>query len=237
MDTSKSDFDAHKLGEIAAVACFFALTCSVMATLFTHVSPATVLPVCVGGLLGFGAADFISGIVHWLADRYGSPQTPVIGATFITPFREHHEDPTDITRSDFFMTTGHTAMVVIPVLLSTYGLSLNAATGPVFMLHSTITAMCIFLFATNLFHRWAHLEEITPAIRWAQRLGLSLSKEHHAVHHAFPHDVRYCITTGLFNPLLDRIDFWSRMEALILRLTGIEPYRDPEQMAQPIAAP
>ena len=35
--------------------------------------------------IGYLAADFVSGLVHWLADRYFSPDTPVIGSTFIVP--------------------------------------------------------------------------------------------------------------------------------------------------------
>src|SRR5215208_153170 len=41
--------------------------------------------------LAYLAADFLSGLVHFLADNFGSYDTPIIGPNFIEPFREHHD--------------------------------------------------------------------------------------------------------------------------------------------------
>ena len=38
-------------------------------------------------------ADFVTGVVHFLADTFGSPETPCLGPMFVRPFREHHDDP------------------------------------------------------------------------------------------------------------------------------------------------
>jgi len=43
-------------------------------------------------VLGYLAADFLSGFAHFLADNFGSYDTPIIGPNFIQPFREHHTD-------------------------------------------------------------------------------------------------------------------------------------------------
>jgi sterol desaturase/sphingolipid hydroxylase (fatty acid hydroxylase superfamily) len=52
----------------------------------------------------------------------------------------------------------------------------------------------------------------------APETSLILSKEHHDVHHASPYDTYYCITVGVWNPLLDRIRFFARTERLLRRI-------------------
>src|SRR6186713_3356886 len=54
---------------------------------------------------GMCLADFVSGLVHWSADTYGSPTMPIFGG-FVRTFREHHADQVDITRHDFIETNG-----------------------------------------------------------------------------------------------------------------------------------
>ena len=67
-------------------------------------------------MLAYLASDFVSGFVHWLADTYGTEQTPFWGPKFVKNFREHHRDPKGITRHDFIETNGDNCLVCLPVL-------------------------------------------------------------------------------------------------------------------------
>lgn len=41
------------------------------------------------------------------------------------------------------------------------------------------------------------------------------------MHHSDPKNTYYCPITNFVNPALERIDFWTRLEAVIERLTGV----------------
>ena len=39
-------------------------------------------------------ADFVSGFMHWLEDKLGEPDTPIIGKWIVQPNILHHHNPT-----------------------------------------------------------------------------------------------------------------------------------------------
>ncbi len=166
-----------------------------------------------GILGGYLLADLLAGTVHWIADRFFDPKTPLLGTMLIAPFREHHEDVLEITRHDFYEVSGNNALVTIPIVIL-----LAAIPSPVGFLAQLVSVMgaslTLALFATNQFHSWAHSSS-PPG--WVQRLhgwGLILTPERHARHHRLDHDRAYCVTSGWLNPMLDRIGFFQRLERI-----------------------
>ena len=103
-------------------------------------------------------------------------------------------------------------------------------------LDSPITAnAALFLVAfsacaspTNQIHQWAHRERVPLPVRWLQRMRLILSPKDHALHHRHPHVTRYCISSGICNPLLDFVYFFPTLEWMISKLTGAQPRYDEE---------
>lgn len=156
-------------------------------------------------LLGYLLADGLAGFVHWFADSYFEEDAPVLGPLLIEPFREHHRDPKGITHHGFLEVCGNNCAACLLPLAGT-GLALSS--GPLgsagtFVL-TGILSVSFFLFATNGFHRWAHVSDPPAWVAWLQRHRLILSPEHHALHHRGDHDRAFCVTSGWLNPLLDR---------------------------------
>ncbi len=145
--------------------------------------------------LGIIGGDFISGIVHWAADTYGSEDMRVIGPSLVKPFRLHHVYPRDIC------THGHSLLLAFSVI--------------------SFALMAAATVATNQFHKWAHQESPSAFARWLQRKRLVLEPLHHKLHHTHPFDVNYCITNGWLNPLLNKLKFFRRLE-MALGFLGIK---------------
>jgi ubiquitin-conjugating enzyme E2 variant len=79
----------------------------------------------------------------------------------------------------------------------------------------------VLSMATNQFHMWAHATSVPRVVRLLQASRVILSPERHALHHDGNFDRSYCITSGVLNPLLDRSDFFGRMERGIRALGSV----------------
>ncbi|MEO7360940.1 MAG: fatty acid desaturase CarF family protein [Gemmatimonadaceae bacterium] len=174
-------------------------------------------------ILGYLVADLLSGIVHFLADNFGSPDTPFVGQGFVLPFRQHHVDPLGITRHGFFIANGNNALVCLPVLIPVALLVpiMSSTVGYAAGVFTFVTLLAVFL--TNQTHKWAHMESVPRPIRWMQNAGLILSKSHHDIHHVRPYNTHYCITVGAWNSLFEKYHVFDHSERLIRRwVPGIE---------------
>src|SRR4051812_32574828 len=208
--------------EIASIAAYGV----VMAWLVAHLAPRALdkpFLAMSALMLGFVAADFVSGFVHWAADTWGAPEWPVVGKALIRPFREHHVDQKEITRHDFVETNGNNCFISIPAALLAVALP-DGAVG--FFFAAMTFSMCFAIFGTNQFHKWAHMDAPPPLVRWLQQASLVLPPDHHAVHHSAPYAKYYCITVGWLNEALFRLRFFQLLERIISRVTGLIPRED-----------
>ncbi len=168
--------------------------------------------------------DFLSGLLHWAADTWGTVEWPLVGKSIIQSFRLHHTDQKGITRHDFVETNGDVAIVA--VLVQALGLVLFQF----FVFHYFL--VCYFAFVTiigqmtNQFHKWAHQDTAPRFISVLQKYHVILSPEHHGTHHTAPHESYYCITFGWLNPFLTAIHFFPFLEKLVMLSTGLQPRVD-----------
>ncbi len=177
-------------------------------------------------LIAWVAADFLTGVVHWAADTWGKESTPFWGPRFLTPFRVHHVTPKSFLECGFFDTNGDTAMLSLPILLAAFLISLDSPSS--INLALFLVTLAAIGAATNQIHQWSHMDHPPWFARILQRMRIILSPQEHSRHHRHPHDSRYCISSGVCNPFLDWIGFFTAMERIITWATGVQPRHDEE---------
>jgi hypothetical protein len=201
--------------EVASIAAFIALAVLSAGDVAEAVAREPLLALLVPpvALLGYLTSDFTSGLVHWLADRYGSRTTPVLGPKFVVPFRDHHDDPEAIGRHDFVEANGDNCFMALFVLVPASFLRVEHAPWlGLVVLYALVLALGTLL--TSMAHGWAHREDPPKLAKWLARVGLVIAREHHQHHHQGDHLTHYCITTGWLNGVLDRTSFFRKLERL-----------------------
>lgn len=233
---------AMEMTSIALFAVLWTLHFVGIARYFVHHGPpittSSALASLISAFLGFVLADFVSGLVHWGFDTWGSPSTPVVGS-FIRSFREHHVDQMAITRHDIIETNGDSCLPVVPVLAAVYFFAPNvngSLPGVVgYLGHPALrvflVSLSIAVALTNQFHKFSHQPKLPGVVSFLMRNRLILSSQAHRVHHSGEFEKHYCITTGWLNVPLDYIGFWRRAEAFITATTGAIPRDNDKQVA------
>jgi hypothetical protein len=182
----------------------------------TVTGPASVALVFVAAVAGWAATDLISGIVHWFCDTFFDERTPAIGPALIGPFREHHHDPLAITRRGFLEVNRSNYVVMIPVLATVLWRGTPAGGATTFA-HAFLLFAGIAVALTNQFHKWAHSPRPSRLAAWLQESRLAVGPAHHALHHAS--DTRaFCVTTGWWDGVLDRVGVFERMKWAVERM-------------------
>jgi hypothetical protein len=172
-------------------------------------------------LAGWLAADFLTGVFHWVEDRYVSPGRSLdFMAGESSGEVLHHDKPTAMLLNSKWENIRSTVVIAWPLAASLY----------LFGFPLWIVLAFFFVAFGNLIHRYAH----TPASQtpgWVvvmQCIGLFLSPDHHDSHHREDGKLvrkqdammAYCGMTDWLNPFLDSIRFWHSLE-LMLAVIGI----------------
>ncbi len=220
----------HRVLEILAILGFFVLVGIIavrVAIGFSAYGWTTALWVVpLTALVGYLAADLVSGIVHWLGDTYGTEETPVLGDNFIKPFRDHHVEPEGICHHDFVEVNGNNS-IVLALYMVPVAIFLSDPTQIwQFLFLSGSIFFTLGIFMTNQFHKWSHEPDPPGYIRTLQKWHLILPSDHHDVHHTAPFDTYYCITVGWMNPILQRLQILEGIERMLKSVFGIRTARD-----------
>ena len=159
-------------------------------------------------------ADFVSGVVHWAEDSYGTEATPVIGRWVVAPNLLHHRDACAFVRKSWLASSWDLAAV---------GAIILAAAGLAGVLTWHVGLFVLLGANANQVHKWNHMRRscVPHVIRVLQRLYMLQSPRHHAQHHRGAKNSHYCVITDLLNPLLDRLGWWRLLERLLVPILGL----------------
>lgn len=156
------------------------------------------------------AADFLSGLFHWIEDTYFVPGRYAWFDRFIVaPNIMHHRLPGLMRNNTYAITNAVT-------------LGLTASLAVVLLccgVHAWQVYLTLLITShSNQYHQWAHTQERPAIVTALQRIGLLQSPRYHGIHHRSPYAMRFCTTTRFLNPLLDGLRVWRGLEWFLERV-------------------
>ena len=172
------------------------------------------------------AADFVTGLAHWLEDTYCLEDYPLIGSFICEPNIEHHVNPTLMVRSGTFFSRN---ILQWSLCGGMFGLLWIVGFGNAY----TFTTLLMASFGNEI-HRWNHMSKTGSFVTFMKDSGLIQVQKQHSLHHKQPHNQYYCVMTSLLNSVLERINFWRKLEWVVKATTGIAPKRENRRDSQPL---
>lgn len=148
--------------------------------------------------IGYFLADFASGFLHVLLDKFIAFTNPLLGE-MAQDFEWHHEDPSTIRQKNF-------KALVEPILV--FGVLPFSLLTLLLQGHPWAVLIIFFICGFNIFsqviHKWSHLPSApNRIIQFLQQSHLILPPQEHAQHHLFDAQKNFCLLTGHFNPFFN----------------------------------
>ena len=135
-----------------------------------------------------------------------------------------------ITRHDFIEANGDNCLItLLPLAGMSYIISQKTEEqiNSWYHIYSFLFVLGLLITFTNQIHKWSHMYTGLPtAVTLLQQYHIILPQRHHRIHHVAPHETYFCITTGWCNYPLEVLQFWTGLEWLIEKVTGIKPRTD-----------
>lgn len=147
-------------------------------------------------------ADLMSGIGHFVMDRYFRSDWPYVGPVIAAPNELHHHDPYAFLSGDYLTRNWTTIFAALIGF---------AVTAP----FTWWSIAFLFLTQANEIHAMSHRKQ-TGFIRMLQDTGILCSSRQHAEHHRMPYDCRYCAMSNFLNPALDYFRVWYGIERVLM---------------------
>ncbi|PIA24738.1 hypothetical protein AQUCO_54900001v1 [Aquilegia coerulea] len=170
------------------------------------------------GLFGYILADLATGIFHWAFDNYGDVSTPFVGY-IIGAFLNHHQRPSLSTMNQFANLNYPLAQATVFVLLPID----FANNDPI--LHAFVGSFFGWFMCSLQIHAWAHTEKdrLPRLVVVLQEIGVLASPAKHALHHRPPYNNSYCMVSGVWNELLNKLKVFEAMEMLLFQMFSVTP--------------
>ena len=179
-------------------------------------------------LIAWLLADFVTGLIHWIEDKYMDAVTLKFWARDIAADNDlHHSKPTAMLLNSYWDNMRSGAIIGWPIAAMLFWID-----APLWL-----SMMPFFAAFGNLVHRFSHtpVDQLPRWIRGMQEFGLFISHQQHDAHHRsmkrlIPKHLagyKFCPMTDWVNPILDRVEFWKSLER-ILTAIGIQPIAKPD---------
>jgi sterol desaturase/sphingolipid hydroxylase (fatty acid hydroxylase superfamily) len=171
-------------------------------------------------IIGYFAADLLSGLLHWIEDKYTNFCTDHTYLSTLSKNNElHHTNPEAILVGNFYDNMRN-ALIASSIV---FGIS--------YLLFGEImkeniwgfSVFFILITLANNIHRYAHefKKNIPKPIKFLQDLGILSSISQHKIHHD-KGESRYCLIGDYSNYVIDYFNLWNKLEK-IPSYFGIEP--------------